>query len=170
VQRGQSTAWSGPGLDCAVTVVPSAHNRVTGAGSAPQFGHHKVGPGQGGRACSSPHLAGFVRVPRAQLWTRCRADHPHSGSRSRHARRDRRQRACVRLEADGRTQRPAAGNDPPNYPIADAIASQNTVKSPPNGCGPCSITCSLRKFPWASNVATIERNPTSFTNVLLCEV
>src|SRR5262249_49914069 len=60
--------------------------------------------------------------------------------------------------------------DPPNYPMADAIASQNTVWSPANWCGPCSITCSLRKFPWASNVATIERNPASFTKVLLCEV
>jgi|KBSSwiStaDraftv2_1062776.scaffolds.fasta_scaffold3181927_1 hypothetical protein len=65
------------------------------------------------------------------------------------------------------TLRPAPGKDPPNYPIADAIASQNTVKSPANGCGPCSITCSLRKFPSASNVAANEMNPASFSKVFL---
>jgi hypothetical protein len=59
------------------------------------------------------------------------------------------------------------GKDPPYYPIADAIASQNTVWSPANGCCPCSITCSLTKFPWESNVSTIERNPASFTKVWL---
>lgn len=53
------------------------------------------------------------------------------------------------------------------YPIADVIASQYTVKSPANGCGPCSITCSLRTFPSESTVVTSERYPTSFTKVLL---
>src|SRR5215475_15265582 len=56
------------------------------------------------------------------------------------------------------------------YPIADAIALQNTVESPANGCGPCSMTCSLRRFHSASKVLTNEMNPTSFSNVLLCEV
>jgi len=67
-------------------------------------------------------------------------------------------------------QRPAPHEDPPNYPIADVIASQNTVKSPKNWCGPCTITCSLRKFPAESNVTTNEKNPTSSTKVLLWEV
>jgi hypothetical protein len=74
---------------------------------------------------------------------------------------------ATRNKAEGRAQRLAPDQDPPNYPIADAIASQNTVESPPNGCGPCSITCSLRRFPWESTVDTVERNPTSFTRVLL---
>ena len=60
--------------------------------------------------------------------------------------------------------------DPRNYPIADAIALQNTAESPANGCGPCSITCSLRRFHSASKVLTKEMNPASFSNVLLCEV
>jgi hypothetical protein len=64
----------------------------------------------------------------------------------------------------------AEGQDPPYYPIADAIASHITVWSPANGCGPCSITCSLSKFPWESRVSTIEKNPASFTKVSLCEV
>jgi hypothetical protein len=68
-------------------------------------------------------------------------------------------------------QRPAPHEDPPpNYPIADVIASQNTVKSPKNSCGPCTITCSLRKFPSESNVTTNEKSPTSSTKVLLWEV
>jgi len=58
----------------------------------------------------------------------------------------------------------------PGYPIADAITSQSTVKSLPNGCGPCWITCSLRTFPRESVVVTIEKNPPSCTRVLLCEV
>jgi hypothetical protein len=74
------------------------------------------------------------------------------------------------LESGGQGQWPAPDKDPPSYPIADAIASQNTVKSPANGCCPCSITCWLRRFPWESVVLTNDRNPASFTKVLLAEV
>jgi hypothetical protein len=63
-------------------------------------------------------------------------------------------------------------NEPlsPYYPIADAIASHMTVWSPKNWCGPCTITCSLRKFPSESNVTISEVNPTSSTKTLLLEV
>ena len=79
-------------------------------------------------------------------------------------------RAPRRSRPRAEPQRPAPHEDPPNYPIADVIASQNTVKSPKNWCGPCTITCSLRKFPAESNVTTNEKNPTSSTKVLLWEV
>ena len=63
-----------------------------------------------------------------------------------------------------------AQEDASNYPIADVIASQNTVESPKNWCGPCTITCSLRKCPSESNVSTNELNPTSLSKMLLWDV
>jgi hypothetical protein len=168
-----------PGCSAALTPLPAnAASEVGATATAPRRASTRSPRRRSARSPTAPQRCSSLRLrsgPRhAPHATRTGLRHPAARKRlcagflGPARRRSLLAHLGVVLLAEARPAvRPAPDKDPPNYPIADAIASQNTVKSPPNGARPCWITCSSRKFPWASNVATIERNPTSFTRVLL---
>lgn len=78
-------------------------------------------------------------------------------------------RACAQV-VKGELSRSLPTCFVPSYPIADVMALQYAEESPANPCGPWTISCSLRKFPWESTVSTIERYPESLSRTELCEV